>query len=92
MYLLIGATIVLLVLAAKRKAGPEFTHGLYWLVGVLLLQAAIGYIQHFTGLPIVLVILHMLGSALLGIATTNVWDRAVRLPKYEVPQHNVSQL
>ncbi|MEU3332210.1 heme A synthase [Glutamicibacter creatinolyticus] len=91
-YLLIGATIVLLVLAAKRKAGPEFTHGLYWLVGVLLLQAAIGYIQHFTGLPIVLVILHMLGSALLGIATTNVWDRAVRLPKYEVPQHNVSQL
>jgi len=80
-YLLIGATIILLALAAKRHAGPKFTTGLYLLVAVILVQAGIGYVQHFTGLPIVLVLLHMLGSALLGVAATNVWDRAVLLPK-----------
>ena len=82
-YLLIGAVIILLVLAAKRHAGPRFTAGLYWLVLVIVLQAGIGYTQHFTGLPITLVLAHMLGSALLGIAATNVWDRAVLLPRTE---------
>ncbi|MDR4532568.1 COX15/CtaA family protein [Glutamicibacter sp. PS] len=80
-YLLVLATVILLVLAAKRQAGAQFTRALYWLVAIILVQAAIGYIQHFIGLPIGLVILHMLGSGLLGIAATNVWDKAVLLPK-----------
>ena len=83
-YLLIGATIILLALAAKRDAGAGFKRALYWLVAVIVVQAGIGYIQHFTGLPIILVLAHMLGSALLGIAATNVWDRAVRLPQAEL--------
>ncbi|MHC6176922.1 COX15/CtaA family protein [Glutamicibacter sp. X7] len=80
-YLLVLATVILLVLAAKRQAGAQFTRAVYWLVAIILVQAAIGYVQHFIGLPIGLVILHMLGSGLLGIAATNVWDKAVLLPK-----------
>lgn len=86
-YLLIGAVIVLLVLAAKRQAGTKFKSGLIWLALVIVLQGAIGYIQHFTGLPVLMVLAHMLGSALLGIAVTNVWDRAVLLPKTQPVQH-----
>lgn len=80
-YLLIGALIILLILAVKRDAGAKFKAALLWLVLVIAFQAATGYIQHFTGLPIALVLVHMLGSALLGVAATNVWDRAVLLPK-----------
>lgn len=80
-YLLIGCVLVLLFLAAKRQAGPKFRNALVWLILMIALQAAIGYIQHFTGLPIGMVLAHMLGSALLGIAVTNVWDRATMLPR-----------
>ncbi len=49
---------------AARKAG-------WVLVAVTLLQGAIGYVQYFTGLPALLVGLHMLGAGLLIWATTN---------------------
>lgn len=43
----------------------------WWvLLAVTLLQGAIGYAQYFTGLPVPLVALHLLGSALLVSATT----------------------
>ncbi|WP_240644100.1 COX15/CtaA family protein [Antribacter gilvus] len=42
------------------------------LLGITLLQGAIGYVQYFTGLPILLVGLHMLGAALLIAGTTRV--------------------
>ncbi len=37
----------------------------YWLLGAALVQGALGYVQVFTGLPIALVNLHMLGAALI---------------------------
>lgn len=37
----------------------------YWLLGAALAQGALGYVQVFTGLPIALVNLHMLGAALV---------------------------
>lgn len=41
-----------------------------WLLGAVVLQVAIGYAQYLTGLPIILVGLHMLGAAILTAATT----------------------
>lgn len=38
---------------------------------VALLQGVLGYVQYFTGLPVVLVGLHMLGAALLSLALVN---------------------
>jgi cytochrome c oxidase assembly protein subunit 15 len=78
-YLLIAVTIIALVVAYKANAGAALKHALWWLVAVILVQGLIGYIQHLTGLPIVLVLAHMLGSALLMVAATNLWDRATSL-------------
>ncbi|WIK60840.1 hypothetical protein [Dermabacter hominis] len=53
--------IVLMV----TKAHARSKRALVALTIVTLLQAVIGYIQYFTGLPEALVGLHMLGAALL---------------------------
>lgn len=75
-YLLVIATLVGLVLVYRFKAAPGLRAAYLGLAGVVVLQAVIGYVQHFTGLPIGLVLLHMLGAALLTAAATNVWDRS----------------
>jgi cytochrome c oxidase assembly protein subunit 15 len=38
------------------------------LIGITLTQGSVGYIQYFTGLPIVLVAIHVLGAVLTWIA------------------------
>ncbi|MFB0834175.1 COX15/CtaA family protein [Arthrobacter halodurans] len=75
-YLLVGATVLALVLAYRTGAAPRLRTALLALASVVAFQAVIGYVQHFTGLPVGLVLLHMLGSSLLTAAATNVWDRS----------------
>ncbi|MBG6085754.1 COX15/CtaA family protein [Zhihengliuella flava] len=79
-YVLLAATVVLTVLIFARAQPDAATRrlrtGLVLLLAVLLAQAGLGYWQHFTGLPIGLVLLHMLGSALLVSTAVNVWDRS----------------
>ena len=75
-YLLVAVTVLALVLAYRHATSRQLRTGLWWLAAVIVLQGGIGYLQHFTGLPIGLVLLHMLGSALLAAAATNVWDRS----------------
>lgn len=86
-YLLVLATIALLVLISRSTADRHLRAPVLWLVAVIALQAAIGYVQHFTGLPIGLVLLHMLGASLLLVASGDVWDRATLLPKYKRVQN-----
>jgi len=46
----------------------------YWtLVAVVLAQGALGFVQYFTGVPEVLVSLHVLGAASVVIATAALW-------------------
>jgi cytochrome c oxidase assembly protein subunit 15 len=78
-YLLIVVAVIALVLVHRAGAGAALKHAVWWLAAVVVLQGAIGYTQHFTGLPILLVLAHMLGSALLMVAATNLWDRATQL-------------
>lgn len=82
-YLLIIATVALLVLVYKAGGNARLRSSVWWLVAVILIQAAIGYAQHFTGLPIGLVLLHMLGASLLLVSSTDTWDRTSLLPKYQ---------
>jgi len=75
-YLLVAATALAVFTAYRYNTAKHLKTALLLLVATVLVQAAIGYIQHFNGLPILLVLFHMLGSALLVSAATNVWDRS----------------
>ncbi len=63
-WLLVILTVVTLVITKSRLVAA--------LLAVQLLQGVIGYVQYFTGLPIVGVALHMVGLTVLAAATTHV--------------------
>ncbi len=69
--LAVWAFVVLVVagvVLARREANRAALRAWGWLLGATLLQGAIGYVQYFTGLPELLVGLHMLGAALTVVA------------------------
>ncbi|HSF26588.1 MAG TPA: COX15/CtaA family protein [Actinomycetes bacterium] len=72
-FLLVGLSVGLLVLAHAVHAPRRAIRAAWVLVAVEAAQAVIGYTQYFTGLPIVLVAVHMLGSGLLVAAATDAW-------------------
>ncbi|WP_328828684.1 COX15/CtaA family protein [Nocardioides acrostichi] len=61
-FLLVGLSVAMLVMRPARAA--------WALVGVEIGQGAVGFVQYFTGLPEVLVGLHVLGAALTSAAVT----------------------
>ncbi len=62
-----------------RADAPPGTRRTWWaLVAVTLAQGLIGYVQYFTGLPEVLVGVHLLGTGLLTATLTWAW---LRLPR-----------
>ncbi|MFD1211379.1 heme A synthase [Arthrobacter sp. GCM10027362] len=70
-YLLVACAVVLLVMVLRTRELTRLRRPLVLFAVVIALQGAIGYIQHFTGLPILLVALHMLGASLLAAAATH---------------------
>lgn len=84
-YLLVAATVVALVLVYRRQHERRLRRAMVMLAVVVLLQGLVGYIQHFTGLPVALVALHMLGASLLVAAATNAVDKGTGggLPRVE---------
>ncbi len=70
-WLLLVTQVALLVAAARtRPVLPALRRWSLVLLAVTLAQGLIGYVQFFTGLPELLVGAHMLGAALLIVATT----------------------
>ena len=66
--LLVGLTIAA-VLWLRGTGAPAGAVRAGWvLLGVELAQGAVGFVQYFTGLPVVLVALHLLGACLTWIA------------------------
>ena len=66
--LLFIGLIVALLLALHLTNGPAGAIKLAWLlIGISLVQAMIGYTQYFTGLPELLVLIHVTGAVLLWI-------------------------
>ncbi len=67
-FLLVGLSVGLLV--AVTLTTPTARRAVLVLLGVELAQGAIGFVQYFTGLPEILVGLHMFGAALVSAAAT----------------------
>jgi cytochrome c oxidase assembly protein subunit 15 len=68
--LFIGLTIGLLVAVYAFKAPTLVKRAVWVLFAIELAQGAIGWVQYFTDLPIVLVMFHMFGAALISAAVT----------------------
>lgn len=80
-FLHIGLTLGLL-LTLKAIQGPRTQlRSVMVLFGIQLGQGAIGYVQYFNGLPILVVALHMLGAACIAAAMTQVLVSVRREPR-----------
>jgi cytochrome c oxidase assembly protein subunit 15 len=66
-FLFIGLLIGLLTALAVQKTAPKALKRAVLLTALASVQAAIGYAQFFTGLPEVLVIIHVLGAVLVWV-------------------------
>jgi cytochrome c oxidase assembly protein subunit 15 len=83
-FLLLGLTVALLVALYATDSPDRIRRAARDLLIVELAQGVIGYVQYFTDLPIVLVLLHMLGAALITVFVARlVWS--VRGPANELP-------
>jgi cytochrome c oxidase assembly protein subunit 15 len=83
-FLLIGLTVALLVALYATDSPGRVRRAARDLLVVELAQGVIGYVQYFTHLPVVLVLLHMLGAVLITVAATRlVWS--VRGPATDAP-------
>lgn len=74
-YMLCAAAVVTLVVQMRLKTSGHQRRAAWFLIAVILAQGVLGYWQYFAGLPVGLVWLHMLGSALAMVAATQVFDR-----------------
>ena len=69
--LFVGLALATFVAVRITSEGERRVTGAWTAVlAVSVLQGAIGYVQYFTGLPEVLVVLHMLGASLFAVALT----------------------
>jgi heme a synthase len=73
MILFLGLTLAVLWMARRGDAAPSVSRRLSELLVVLVCQAAVGYTQYFTGVPPVLVGVHVLGAALVWTAVVRVY-------------------
>ncbi len=69
-FLLVGLTLAAVMVLRAVGAPARAQRAAVVLLVVEVAQAAIGFAQYFTGLPVVLVTLHLLGAALLSAAVT----------------------
>jgi len=67
---LLGVSLALLVLS---EISPETKRRVKIFFAVTLVQGLIGYLQYILGLPELLVIVHVLGSTLVWIASWRIW-------------------
>lgn len=84
--LLVGLTVGLLIALTATDAPTEVVRRGAALLAVALAQGLIGFAQYVTDLPVMLVALHMLGAALVWIATLRLllsMTRQVREPVAE---------
>ena len=89
-FLLLGLTIALLVALHATDSPDRVRRAARDLLIVQLAQGLVGYVQYFTDLPVVLVLVHMLGAVLITACTARlVWS--VRGPASERPIDSPAQ-
>ncbi|NYD41730.1 COX15/CtaA family protein [Nocardioides panaciterrulae] len=69
-FLFVGLTLGLLFALLATRAPAVAVRAVVVLLVIEVAQGAVGFVQYFTGLPIVLVGFHMLGAALISAAVT----------------------
>jgi heme a synthase len=69
-FLLLGLTVAVVVVVRTAGAPELVRRAATTLLAVELAQGVIGFVQYFTGLPVVLVAFHLLGAAVLSAAMT----------------------
>ena len=69
-FLFVGLTLGLLFAVIATGAPQRTRTAVVWLLVIEVAQGAIGFVQYFTDLPVVLVGFHMLGAALISAAVT----------------------
>jgi heme a synthase len=89
-FLLVGLTAALLVALYAIDSPGRVRRAARDLLIVQLAQGLVGYVQYFTNLPIVLVLVHMAGAVLITAFTARlIWS--VRGPSSEVPLDSAAQ-
>ena len=81
---LLALLIVLIKVRQSTKTREFLEQRLAVFLGVGLLQALVGYVQYFNGIPVVLVATHLFGAALiwsLAVDTITVSGNGLSLPK-----------
>lgn len=76
--LFIGLLIGMIALLYVDHSSAVARRRAWWVVGFAVLQAGIGYLQYFTGLPWVLVTAHLLGASLVWVG---VWRLRLSLTR-----------
>ena len=71
-FIVVGLTVALWFAFKATDARPQNLRTVRDMFAVLVIQAAIGYTQYFTGLPAWMVLLHMTGACLTWIAAWRV--------------------
>ncbi|MEG3599398.1 MAG: hypothetical protein VX352_02605, partial [Actinomycetota bacterium] len=67
---LIASVVLVIRLRASAKDQRHLQAGFTKWLTVAMMQAVIGYVQYFTGVPELLVLAHVAGASLLYVATT----------------------
>lgn len=89
-YLLLGLAAATAVLARMVRAPRRVRRGIAMTLALLLAQGVVGYVQYYTGVPPILVGLHMLGAALLftAVAWVHLSTTGPAHPPGEQPPRN----
>jgi cytochrome c oxidase assembly protein subunit 15 len=69
-FLLLGLTVAVVVMLRTLGGSPLALRAATTLLVVELAQGVVGFVQYFTGLPVAVVVLHLLGAALVSAAMT----------------------
>ena len=65
-----GLTVAVLLAVRLTTADPRPRRAWHAVLGVTVLQGVVGYTQYLTGLPELLVLVHMLGASLMAVSLT----------------------
>jgi cytochrome c oxidase assembly protein subunit 15 len=68
--LFVGLTVAVLLAVQLTATNPRPRRAWHAIFGITVLQGLVGYTQYLTGLPEVLVLVHMLGASLLAVSLT----------------------
>ena len=90
-YVLVASSLLLVILLWRNGKGDLLRTAAIMLFATVLCQGFIGYWQYFTGIPALLVGVHMLGASLTLTAGTNLLDVALRRGRSESGNSERSQ-